>query len=145
MMTKTLFRKCLFYGKTDEFVWLEGPVLIMLLLNTAMFCYIANFIWFLSSINSHYTTNTLIFLGKVKKNGLEVGDRLKLSDLIIFNSISSKICDWLGVVLLKQEHLLSDKTQTRHFTFLPLTKRFFYQYCFSACHSLEYVLYRDVP
>ena len=93
-MTRTFFRKCLFYGKTDEFLWLEGPVLIMLLLNTGMFCYIANFIWFLSSINSHYTMNAL-FLGKVKRNGPEVEDRLKWSGLIIFNSISSKISDCL--------------------------------------------------
>jgi len=34
------FRSCLFYGKLDKFLWLYGPILMMLLLNTGMFIYI---------------------------------------------------------------------------------------------------------
>jgi len=32
---------CLFYGKLDKFVWLLGPILVMLMINTFMFSYIA--------------------------------------------------------------------------------------------------------
>ena len=33
-------KSCLFFGKLDKFLWLYGPILIMLLINTGMFIYI---------------------------------------------------------------------------------------------------------
>merc|ERR1719376_1235415 len=33
-------KTCLFFGKLDKFLWLYGPILIMLLINTGMFIYI---------------------------------------------------------------------------------------------------------
>jgi len=34
-------RSCLFYGKLDKFLWFYGPILIMLMINSIMFCYIS--------------------------------------------------------------------------------------------------------
>eukprot|EP00092_Neocalanus_flemingeri_P013361 GFUD01014405.1.p1 GENE.GFUD01014405.1~~GFUD01014405.1.p1 ORF type:complete len:735 (+),score=104.42 GFUD01014405.1:71-2275(+) len=34
-------RSCLFYGKLDKFLWFYGPILLMLMINSCMFCYIS--------------------------------------------------------------------------------------------------------
>ena len=34
-------RSCLFYGKVDKFLWFYGPILLMLMINSFMFCYIS--------------------------------------------------------------------------------------------------------
>merc|ERR1712080_76608 len=39
------FRSCHFYGKLDKFVWLYLPILCLLMVNTAMFIYVARNIW----------------------------------------------------------------------------------------------------
>jgi len=34
-------KSCLFYGKVDKFLWFYGPILLMLMINSFMFCYIS--------------------------------------------------------------------------------------------------------
>ena len=36
-----LFRSCHFYGGVGKFVWLYLPILLLLIINTAMFAFIA--------------------------------------------------------------------------------------------------------
>ena len=56
-------RGCLFYGKLDKLLWLYGPILVMLVVNTFIFMYV---------VLSIYRTNS----GSIEARGKERMDRM---------------------------------------------------------------------